>query len=277
MTRILTLAALLILLQCQLRAQTLEAGILGGVSMYSGDLTPDGVGLYLQESHPAVGFFSRMNFSDKFGARFSVNFAKVSGDDNNTPNAGRGLRFQSNIVELSSMLEWNMFRLGNSKYGEIFPYLFAGIGLFHMAPEAKLEDTWIMLQALGTEGQGLPGYPDPYSPYQFHIPFGAGIKFKLSETTTLALEFGARKTFTDYLDDTGATPVNYLDIRDGNGKLAAIFSNPNINPDDPGNAVLDYVRGSPYKDWYYLIGASLAFKLSDKGPLSSRAFGCPKF
>ena len=99
MTRILTLAALLILLQCQLRAQTLEAGILGGVSMYSGDLTPDGVGLYLQESHPAVGFFSRMNFSDKFGARFSVNFAKVSGDDNNTPNAGASKSSRNNELQ----------------------------------------------------------------------------------------------------------------------------------------------------------------------------------
>lgn len=271
------LLAVMVVLAVQLRSQTLEAGITGGVSMYSGDLTPDGFALYLQEAHPALGFFSRMSLSNNIAARFAVNFAKVSGDDANTANAGRGLRFQSELVELNSVLEWNLFKLGNSRYGEIFPYVFAGVGLFYMSPEAKLEDTWISLQELGTEGQGLPGYPDPYSPYQFQIPFGGGIKFKLSENTTLALEFGARKIFTDYLDDTGSTPVNYLDIRDGNGKLAALFSNPNINPDDPGNAVLDYVRGSPYKDWYYLIGASLAFKLSDKGPLSSRAFGCPKF
>ena len=258
-------------------AQVIEAGITGGATMYSGDLTPEAFGLYLQDANPAIGFFSRMNFSDRFAARFSVNFGKVSGDDANGANAGRGLSFQSDLVELASTMEWNLFKLGSSEYGEVFPYLFAGIGLFHMAPEAKLEDTYVMLQALGTEGQGLEGYGDPYRLYQFMIPFGAGIKLKLSPATTLSVEFGARKTFTDYIDDVGATPVNYLDVLNGNGKLAAQFSNPNINPDDPGTANLDYLRGSPYNDWIYMLGAGLSVRLRDKGPLSSRAFGCPKF
>lgn len=273
----LIVAAALLLMPFFLRSQIVEAGFSGGVAMYSGDLTPKGFGLYLQDSRPAIGFFSRMNFSSRLAARFAVNFASVGGDDENTPNVGRGLSFQSDILEISSSVEWNVFRLGSSEYGEVFPFVFAGIGFFHMSPEARLEDTWVMLQALGTEGQGLPGYPEPYNLYQLMVPFGAGFKLKLNERTTLGIEFSARKLFTDYLDDVSATQVNYLDVLNGNGKLAAQFSNPNINPDDPGDAALDYMRGSPYNDWYYMLNATLSFRLKEKAPLSSRAFACPKF
>ena len=43
--------------------------------------------------------------------------------------------------------------------------------------------------------------PDPYSLWQIAVPFGVGMRFRLSYMWDLKLEAGLRKTFTDYLDD----------------------------------------------------------------------------
>jgi hypothetical protein len=37
------------------------------------------------------------------------------------------------------------------------------------------------------------------------IPFGGGIKFRISDRVVLAYEIGMRKLFTDYLDDVSNT------------------------------------------------------------------------
>ncbi len=81
-----------------------------------------------------------------------------------------------------------------------------GIGIFTFNPEARFGgDEWIDLQPLGTEGQWLADpenrYPEPYELTQFNIPFGGGLRFRLSRRWDMEVEIGWRKTFTDYLDD----------------------------------------------------------------------------
>ena len=69
------------------------------------------------------------------------------------------------------------------------PYMFAGLGLF-----------------------GMSGHEDKrgdYSNVQAIIPFGAGFKYVVNPKWYLALEFGMRKTFFDYLDNISiADPRN---------------------------------------------------------------------
>ena len=40
---------------------------------------------------------------------------------------------------------------------------------------------------------------------QFSIPMGGGVKIAVNESFNIILEYGIRKTFTDYLDDVSTT------------------------------------------------------------------------
>jgi hypothetical protein len=82
------------------------------------------------------------------------------------------------------------------------PYLLAGIGYFSFNPQTRLNNRWIDLQPLHTEGQGfVETGTQNYSLQQLNIPMGAGVKYELSPLINLRAELVYRKTFTDYLDD----------------------------------------------------------------------------
>ncbi len=87
------------------------------------------------------------------------------------------------------------------------PYLLAGIGFFSFNPQAKLQNKWVDLQPLRTEGQGFAEYPGkkPYSLKQVNIPLGVGVKYELSPMFNLRAEFVYRILQTDYLDDVSTT------------------------------------------------------------------------
>ena len=40
-----------------------------------------------------------------------------------------------------------------------------------------------------------------YSRFQIAIPFGVGIKYAIDQNWSIGIEYGLRKTFTDYIDD----------------------------------------------------------------------------
>jgi hypothetical protein len=264
----------------QIAAQSMELGVAGGISLYSGDLAPKEFGLYFEEMHPSFGVFGRYNVGRAFSVRLGVHYAKISGsDENRTSDFERMLNFRTNILELALTGELNLLRLGNPEGLQVVPYLFGGAGFIHFNPETLFDGNYIELQPLGTEGQGLPGYDEPYSLNQVCFPIGGGIKFVVNETWTLGFEFGGRKLLTDYLDDVSDTRVNYLDILEGNGSLAATLSNPLIK--DPETQNLEYQRGGQYSDWYYIGSATLSFHFGGGGKNSmgrrGRELGCPKF
>lgn len=254
---------------------TVELGLMGGLSIYSGDLSPQELGLYFKGLNPAVGVFGRYNANKALALRLGLSFTKLDGDDAVTGIPERSLNFRTKLVEVALTGEWNFLMLGDPKKFHLSPYLFAGVGIYHFNPEGRYDGGWIELQPLGTEGQGLPGYEAPYKLTQFSVPFGMGIKFFLNRTITLGLEFGPRKLFTDYLDDISHATVNYFDILEGNGTLAAIMSNPTLKEPNPDN--VDYFRGGKYLDWYYLGGLTISVKLDNSDRLSGRGIGCPTF
>ncbi len=259
-------------------SQSTELGVLGGASLYSGDLSPQEFGVYLEDVQPAFGAFARFNLSPTFALRLGAYSGKVAADDADHGREDRGLSFQSRITEFSLIGEANLFKLGYNQDRGIMPYLFGGVGVFTFNPETEFDGDLVELQPLGTEGQGLPGNESPYNLTQLAIPLGVGIKFLLNESITLGLEFGGRKLFTDYLDDVGNTPVNYFDVLEGNGELAARLSNPTLKDPSPDNA--NYRRGGEFNDWYYIGGLSLSFRLQGGGGGgwgSGRGIGCPTF
>jgi hypothetical protein len=263
----------------QVAAQT-ELGVMGGISVYSGDLSPQEFGLYFEDIRPAFGAFARINLGRAVALRPSISIAQVTADDANHGREDRGLSFRSRITELALIGELNLFKIGASRNRGIMPYVFGGGAVFLFNPETEFDGDFVELQPLGTEGQGAPNYPAPYQLTQVAVPFGLGVKFMLNESVTIGLEFGARKLFTDFLDDVSDTEVNYFDVLENNGELAAQLSNPTLNEPEENTT---YSRGGQYDDWYYIGGLSFSFRLNGSGSgygrrrYDGRNIGCPTF
>ena len=103
------------------------------------------------------------------------------------------------------------------------PFVFAGLSLFYFSPQVQYNGSLIDLATLNTEGQNLPGSTlEDYGFVSMAIPFGAGIKLKLSNRFSLLGEWGMRMTFTDYLDDVSYRYPNQaqMAMADGPSKKA---------------------------------------------------------
>jgi hypothetical protein len=47
-----------------------------------------------------------------------------------------------------------------------------------------------------------------YKTGSFTLPYGVGIKYQIRRPWNIGIEYGARKTFTDYLDNLGGDPTS---------------------------------------------------------------------
>lgn len=253
-----------------IQAQEVELGVKGGVALYSGDLSAKEFGVYFETLGPSFGGFTRINFNRHFAIRFDLTYGQIIGSDDFGTAPNRALEIKTNIFEFAAQGELSLFTVG--KYTTWSPYVFGGIGIFRFNPEGLFDGEYIDLQPLGTEGQGLPGYEDPYRLTQFAIPMGIGMKFVFDQSWTLGFEFGGRKLFTDYLDDITGNQINFLDVLTGNGEIAATLSAPNLLERE--DLDIDYTRGGEFNDWYYFGQVTLSFFFG-KGGSRGGATGIP--
>ena len=241
-----------------------ELGVFLGGSYYIGDLNPIG---HFQFTKPAGGVVFRYNINPRLAARANVLFGSIEGHDSysSSPAAQqRNLSFKSNITEFSAQLEFNFleYKIGNERK-KFSPYLFIGLAGFKFNPMAELGNNWVALQPLGTEGQGIAGGASnrKYKLIQMSIPFGVGIKANLAKNIGLSIEWGMRKTFTDYLDDVSTRYYDPAKLAATHGTAAAKLSDPSLNT-DPNYSNVGRQRGNPTtKDWYSFSGIVLTLKL----------------
>ncbi len=256
-------------------AQRTEIGLQIGGTNYLGDLSNNSSAIYLRETHLAGMIFGRYQLAGPLALRASLLWGTLSGQDANSKDALvnlRNLSFRSRLQEFALGVEWNI--PGIDPYTLATPwsaYLFVGMGSTHFNPQAQLDGTWYDLQPLSTEGQGLPDYPErkPYARFTLIIPVAAGVKYALNDKWTLALEAGARKTFTDYLDDVSTTFVETLPLAQARGAIAATLSNRALvdHPAyQPGAARGDSAR----TDWYFGMWLGLAYRFMDNGLRGAR-------
>ncbi|NRA50422.1 MAG: hypothetical protein HRU12_14920 [Phaeodactylibacter sp.] len=258
-----------------LHAQFIDIGFTFGGMFYSGDISPSDPRAMIQEMRPAGGVFCRLSSSNMFSTRFSLNFGSVQGDDARNNRELRGLNFRTNITEFSVIGEWHSWRVRHTEYSFTFPYLFGGVGLLHFNPRTFVDGEWIELQPLGTEGQGIPGYEQPYNLTQFQAPMGAGVKF-ITRKFTFGFEFGARFLLTDYLDDVTGTEVNHRDIFIDNGPLAARLSRPALGGEQGVNQ--SYRRGVTSRDWYYMMNITVSYNFGEGlNKMLSDPVPCPRW
>ena len=128
---------------------------------------------------------------------------------------------------------------------------------------------WYNLQPLGTEGEGLPEYPDrhPYHLTQMSFPMGAGFKGSITKYWNLGIEVGYRKTLTDYLDDVSTTYIDKEILEAEKGDISWQLSN-RTDEMNGGTEVLrddhKYRGDETNKDWYIFSGITLSRNIAVK-------------
>jgi opacity protein-like surface antigen len=274
---------------------SLEFGIFAGGSNYKGELVNK-----LFESrgtHFNGGILTRWNPNERVGFKLGANYGKLSGYDNwysdDAVRKARNLSFETKFWDFSGTLEINLRTLGFKKESGAIPYVFVGVAVFKYNPQSQFiydpnsavaqniqnyaslqsrDGEWVNLQSLSTEGQGTTEYNDRqrYSLTQLAIPFGGGIKFKMNNNFTLGLEYGLRKTFTDYIDDVSTTyvPLSFLESQYGPMSAAMSDRSPTINTAEVNTPE----RGDDgNKDWYAIFGVTLTYRIF------STKVRCPTF
>ena len=237
--------------------------VFSGLSNYEGDLQQKQY--TFQETHFAYGAGILYDITSKLIARANFNFGVISGNDKKSKDSEyikRNLNFTSNLVTFQLGLEYDFINTENYLAS---PYIFCGAEFFHFNPYTY--DTLgvkTYLQPLGTEGQGFYDGRKKYNLNQISIPFGAGLKFAVTDNLKIGLEVGMRKTFTDYLDDVSTTYADPNLLLKYSGKEAVELAS-------RGNELhtgLTYppagsVRGnSKNKDWYYFSGITFTYRLN---------------
>jgi len=238
-----------------------EFGILGGTGYYIGDMNST----HFNNLRVSGGITYRKNFDRRFTFKSSALYTNVYANDENSNEAikvNRNLKFKSDIIELSGQIEFNFlpYETGNSLYNWT-PFIFTGVSIFNYNPQAEGEDgQWYDLQELGTEGQGTTSFPNrkKYSLTQLSVPFGGGVKIGVSDNFNIIVEYGLRKTFTDYIDDVSTT---YVGIPSEFTNIAIELADQSID----GPQLAGIARGDETnKDWYSFSGITLSFRLQGK-------------
>jgi Domain of unknown function (DUF6089) len=251
-----------------LQAQRWHINVYGGISNYEGDL--QNKFFTLDQSYVAFGAGGQYDLTRHLSVLANLSVGKVGASDiyNKPSLQARNLSFQSQILEANVLGEYTLIDLSQHRFS---PYAFIGIAVYHFNPYAY--DTLshkVFLQPLSTEGEGLPQYPDrrPYSLTQLAIPFGGGIKLRVTDNVVLAYEIGFRKLFTDYLDDVSTTYVdeNVLLAARGPEAIEMSYRGNELKGGDPAYPVSGTLRGgAKYKDWYYFSVIKISIGLNYKG------------
>ncbi len=244
------------------RAQVSELGFTGGASYYIGDINP--TKHYPKHTALAGGILFRYNFDDRYALRLQGLYGRLQAYDSDSPDSLQMLRnlgFRSDIFEASALLEINFLKYRALKNGTVWtPFVFVGLAYYHFNPTAMLNDARYDLQPLGTEGQGIGG-GESYALGQISIPFGAGFKFALTQRLDLQLEWGLRRTYTDYIDDVSGLYADNAVLMEEAGPLTALLADPSVLRTTGFNTGRS--RGdSQTWDWYQYTGLSLTFRLT---------------
>lgn len=260
---------------------------------YFGDLSPAASTLSsdLKMTRSNLGIFASRKFFPRLSGRVSLSWSRLKGDDAANVQGPEGsvngrlqrnLSFRNDVKELALTGTFDIFPNHSSylKRSELSPYIFAGVALFHHNPKAyynggSIKDGWYALQPLQTEGK-------KYHKMQVSVPFGVGLRHRLSNQFDLGFEIGWRRTFTDYLDDVSSNYADKGELQKNGGKAAWILADRSVEvpalkdqvtlvkgqdgemyPVTGGVSLPGMQRGDQtHKDWYVLSGFTLTYYLA---------------
>ncbi len=228
------------------KAQRAEVGVVAGGSGYIGDLNQNNL---FKISGITAGAFAKVNLTPFIGLGIHYNHAKIKANDLNSSNQqfkDRGLNFNTNLNEVSLIADVNFFDAFSPISNRRFtPYAFVGLGGVYFKTRATYANQNYVLSDLKTNAD-VNGTPIKYKPYAVTIPYGAGLKYRLTSYLTLSSQIGYRTALTDYLDDVGG------------------YYTGNATPDDPsiigGAGRIGTQRGDLRKrDNYMLVSIGISY------------------
>ena len=195
-------------------SQTYEVGLYAGGSNFIGDV---GKTNYINPNAPVVGGIVKWNRSPRHAFRASILFANLEASDKNSDDIrrqNRGYEFSGSLIEGSLGIEYTFwdFDMHASFNRPATPYLYTGFTYFY-------HDSFALD---GVENKLVKTKKE----LDLAIPMVLGFKAQVSESFVLAIEVGARYTFTDDLDGSfpGDQAYNNLSFGNINNKDWYMFS-----------------------------------------------------
>lgn len=248
-------------------------GDLGGADQIGTDYFKD---LEMKMTRPALQLAMRYKITELTSVKTGFSAGVVAGDDNTTnydARFSRQFHFKSPIFEFGATYEfmflkeraghrYNLRGVKGIKKLELYPYGFFGFSAFYFNPKSQDPNSgkWISLKNLYTEGQNLIPTRKPYSNFQMAMPIGMGFKYAIDRRWLVGIEYGMRKTFTDYIDDVSTTYFDNDVILNTSGTAAAYFADPSQGTWE--GAAAGQQRGDPTdNDSYMFLIFSLNYKL----------------
>jgi len=236
-----------------LKAQTFEIGVTGGGAGYIGDLNQSSP---LKISGISAGAFVKVNLDPYWVLGVHYNYGKIKADDANSANQqfrDRNINFQTPIKEASLQLDFNFLDyFAGGGFKQFTPYIYAGLGGILFNPKATYGGNEYELRFYATEGQ-----TKAYKNYAITIPYGVGMKFRLTESWGLSTQLGYRTVNTDYLDDVSNRypGLGSWDDRD-NSAISELLSDPSIGSiGAPATQRGDFRK----RDTYMFVGIGISF------------------
>lgn len=201
------------------------------------------------DARPSVSLGAMYFFTNRIGARAEFSWLSLSGSDADSDDDGkinRNLSFTSSSYEVAVTGIVNLLPQGTRFYQRppVNAYGFVGVGFLYFNPKAELDGKKYALQPLRTEGVA-------YSRTTLVIPYGIGGRFQVNPFFNVCVEFGWRKTFTDYIDDVSTV---YLDNESFTDPIAKKLADrrkeldPNLELMGAGKK-----RGDPTNDDAYML------------------------
>lgn len=225
-------------------AQKWEIGTGVGVNQYKGDVMPTYKPLVVR---PAGSAFVRMNYNRAVSFKAQGMYGGVVGNDkfmkSDPYHLAREYSFKATLIEGSGQIEYNFlnFRTNASRIVDNWtPYVFGGYGA-----------TLIQSRALMKTDKD----PTVFTPYNTSkteqvLMLGIGFKKQWRNQWNWGVEFGARHTTSDFLDNIGYS----------GGKFEILLP-PGVVPSDPKfRYLLKYqIPGTKVKDVYYYTNFSISY------------------
>ena len=276
--RVIILSASFLLYTTWCSAQYIEIGASAGIATYQGDINPLAWRLSFQGARFAKGLAVGYHFNPYVGIKLRYFDSYLEAHDQlslATDRRQRNLHFRSDLNEVSLVVDTELLNvIPWFSSHRLRPFASFGIAMFSFNPQAKLNGVWHDLQPLGTEGQGLPGYPKPYALTQLSIPIGGGFRYHVNKNVILAFEISPRITFTDYIDDVSTSYPDMELLREQRGQIAYdiafqgdLLPNTTLtNSDVSGTG-----RGNPKEnDWYITSTISFTYRLDPEFTISKK-------
>jgi outer membrane protein OmpA-like peptidoglycan-associated protein len=185
--------------------QAWDAGLLGGITYYNGELHCPDKGL--ANIRPGGGFYTRYAFNDNFFGRANFQFGQIEGTDaafDDDWRRSRNFSFNSVFYDAALLVEWEPFG----------KYRYSGVKRFN-----RMISPYIHLGAAGIYTKPKTDYNEPNSIarqsdintdkankqfFHFAVPLGGGVRYDLNKSWILGIEGGFRVVFSDYIDGVSA-------------------------------------------------------------------------